>query len=204
MKALQDTTRKILVCRKCLGNRRDLDNEKKQLEKEVMQLHEEVMKLNGDEEEKFSDLLKKAADHTSRIQQLEEAAQQPSSGCDFIVEKVSITTDWGSSDIHLVKDGGVSWRASAEVSSLVKEWRGWDLLDRRLRSKHLQLDKLVVANGDAKWDILVKGEVEGLKDKDGKLKDEVSLYRLDCLPQVMSSFTENCKITASSLSGLLG
>ena len=71
----------------------------------------------------------------------------------------------------------------AEVSSLVRELRGWD--------KHLQLDKLVVNNGDAKWDILVKGEVEGLRDKDGKLKDDVSLYRLDSLPQVMASFTEN-------------
>ena len=78
------------------------------------------------------------------------------------------------------------------------------MLDRRLRSKHLQLDKLVVANGDAKWDILVRGEVEGLRDKEGKMKDDVSLYRLDSLPQVMSSFTENCKITASSLSDLLG
>ena len=96
------------------------------------------MKLNGDEEEKISVFLKKAADHTMRIQQLEEAAQQPSSGPDCLVEKVTITTDWGSSDIHLVKDGGVSWLASAEVSSLVKEWRGWDLLDRRLRSKPLQ------------------------------------------------------------------
>ena len=117
------------------------------------------------------------------------------------MENVSINTDWGSSVIHLVKDGGVSWLTSAEVSSLVREWRGWDLLDSRLRSKHLQIDKVVVANGDAKWDILVKGEVEGLKDKDGKLKDEVSLYRVDSLPQVMTSFTENCKITASSLSG---
>jgi hypothetical protein len=34
----------------------------------------------------------------------------------------------------------------------------------------------VVANGDTKWDILVKGEGEGLRDKEGKLKDDVSLY----------------------------
>jgi hypothetical protein len=144
MKVLQDTTRQ-----KYLGNRRDLDNEKNQLEKEVMQLHQEVMKLNGDEEEKIDNLLKKAADHTRRIKQLEGAAQQPLSGCDFLVENVTIITDWGSSDIHLVKDGGVSWLAIAEVSSLVREWRGWDLLDRRLRSKHLQLDKLVP--GGCQW-----------------------------------------------------
>ena len=49
----------------------------------------------------------------------------------------------------------------------------------------------MVANGDAKWDILVKGEVEGFRDKEGKLKDNVSMYRLDSLPQVMTSFTEN-------------
>ena len=34
----------------------------------------------------------------------------------------------------------------------------------------------MVANGDTKWDILVKGEGEGLRDKEGKLKDDVSLY----------------------------
>ena len=34
----------------------------------------------------------------------------------------------------------------------------------------------MVANGDAKWDILVKGEVEGFRDKEGKLKDNVSLF----------------------------
>ena len=28
----------------------------------------------------------------------------------------------------------------------------------------------MVANGDAKWDILVKGEVEGFRDKEGKSK----------------------------------
>ena len=103
MKVLQDTTRQ-----KFIGNRRDLDIEKNQLEKEVMQLHQEVMKLNGDEEEKIENLLKKAADHTRRIKQLEGAAQQSLSGCDFLVENVTIITDWGSSDIHLVKDGGVS------------------------------------------------------------------------------------------------
>ena len=153
------------------------------------------MKLHGDEEEKMIDLLKKATDHTRRIQLLEEAAQQPSPGCDLLVEKVFIATNWGSSDIHLVKDGGVNWLASAEVSSLFREWRGWDLLDRKLRSNHLQLDK---------WNILLRGEVEGLRVKEGKLKDDVCLYRLDILPQVMSSFTENCKITAGNLSGLLG
>ena len=63
-----------------------------------------------------------------------------------------------------MKDEGFSWIASPLVSSLVREWRGRDLLDRRLRSKHLQLDKLVVANGDAKWEILVKVEVEGLRE----------------------------------------
>ena len=98
------------------------------------------MKLHGDEEEKMIDLLKKATDHTRRIQLLEEAAQQPSPGCDLLVEKVFIATNWGSSDIHLVKDGGFTWMASPLVSSLVRAWRGWDLLDRRLRSKHLQLD----------------------------------------------------------------
>jgi hypothetical protein len=98
------------------------------------------MKLHGDEEEKMINLLKKATDHTRRIQLLEEAAQQPSPGCDLLVEKVFIATNWGSSDIQLGKDGGFSWMASPLVSSLVRAWRGWDLLDRRLRSKHLQLD----------------------------------------------------------------
>ena len=42
------------------------------------------MKLHGDEEEKMNDLLKKATDHTRRIQLLEEAAQQPLPGCNFL------------------------------------------------------------------------------------------------------------------------
>ena len=69
------------------------------------------MKLHGDEEEKMSDLLKKATDHTRRIQLLEEAARQPSPGCNFLVEKVFIATNWGFPIGKLRYPFGERWKS---------------------------------------------------------------------------------------------
>ena len=46
-------------------------------------------------------------------------------------------------------------------------------------------------------------EVDGMKDKKGEFKDEVSLYRLDLLPDLFNLFTEKCKVTAISLTQLV-
>ena len=113
-----------------------------------------------------------------------------------------MTTDWGSTVLHVVRVEGDSWLSSAEVSSMVKEWQGWDLLERRLKAMHLKLEKLVVDKGTDKWDWLVKGDVGGVKDKEGDWMEEVRLYKLDTLPQVLSQFTEKCGETASSLARL--
>ena len=121
-----------------------------------------------------------------------------------VVEKKTVTTDWGTALIHLVRLNRVSWITSFEVSSLIREWRGWDLLEKRLKTRHLKVDSLLVYRGDETWQSLVVNEVQGLKDKQGEFKDKVSLYRLDMLPDLFNLFTtEKCKKSASSLAELL-
>ena len=77
---------------------------------------------------------------------------------------------------------------------------GWDLLEKRLA--HLKVYKLIILKGDSTWKILMDIEVDGMKDKKGEPKDEVSLYRLDLLPDLFNLFTEKCKVTATSLAHL--
>jgi len=179
------------------------DEEKANLEAEIMKFHKVVMQLSGHEEEwRVQEHLEKAQDHSRRLEQLQGAIKCSLPGS-CVVEKKAVTTDWGNAWIHIIKVAGGSWIISTEVSSLVREWRGWDLLEKRLASKHLKLDKLIILKGDNTWKILIDNEVEGMKDKKGEFKDEVSLYRLDLLPDLFNLFTEKCKVTATSLAHLI-
>jgi len=182
---------------------KDREVEKKNLEEEIMKLQKIIMKLSGDEEERqIQEYIDKADDHSRRLKQLEEASKCSLLGPSCVVEKKAVTTDWGSTWVHVIKVAGGSWITSTEVSSLIREWRGWDLLEKRLTTKHLEVDKLLIQKGDNTWKRLIETEVEGMKDKRGELKEEVSLYRLDLLPDLFNLFTEKCKVTATSLAKL--
>jgi len=184
------------------GERTDWNAEIHQLDTEILEFHKEVVKLCGDEDEgRIQDLTGRAHEHSRRLKVIEEAVED--SSC--VVEKRSVLTDWGTAWIHLVRVNRVRWVTSFEVSSLIREWRGWDLLEKRLKTRHLKVDSLLVYRGDEIWKSLVVNEVLGLKDKQGEFKDKLSLYRLDMLPDLFNLFTtEKCKKSASSLAELLG
>lgn len=188
------------------GNNSNVIAEITQLESVMLGLHKEVMRLCGSEQEEqdIRALLERATEQSKRLGIQEESLKLRRAESDCVtVEKKSVTTDWGSASIHLFRDGGVSWVTSAEISSLIREWRGWDLLEKRLVTKHLKLEKLVVKCGDGKWNNMKDNKVEGLKDKKGEFKEQVCLYRLDSLPKLFSLFSESCEITARSLAELL-
>ena len=182
---------------------KDREEEKTKLEEEMMEFHKKIMKLSGDEEDwRIQVHLEEAQDHSRKLKQLEESSRCSLLSSDCLVEKKAVTTDWGKTWIHVINVRGRSWVTSTEVSGLISEWRGWDLLEKRLKSKHLTVDRLIILKGDETWKRLMEAEVEGLKDKHGEIKEDVSLYRLDMLPDLFNLFTEKCKVTATSLAQL--
>jgi len=185
-----------------LKHGRNLEDERSNLVREVMHLQKEILELSGGEEGKIDLLLRRALACEGRINQLEEAVE-PSVSL-LVVETHPVVTDWGSAvQLHVVRVGGECWVSGTELSGLVKEWRGWDLMERRLKSRNLMLDELVVDRKNEKWDKLVEGEVVGLKDAKGNWKEEVKFYKLNSIPAVFSGFEkERCSVTASSLTNL--
>jgi len=96
--------------------------------------------------------------------------------------------------VHGIRWRGDFWLISTEISSLVPQWRGYDLLHIMLARKKLSLKfefesvEVDYSEEEALFQQMIVGEVRGLLTKAGKLLDSVILYKLDDLPGLLNVF----------------
>ena len=97
--------------------------------------------------------------------------------------------------LHLVLGMNHVWVTDKEVSALVIEWKGWNLLESRLKARGLSPEVMSVSREDdgSVWDVLMSGGVVSGPDV------SVLLYRLDTLPQALTVINEHA---AAILAGL--
>ena len=95
--------------------------------------------------------------------------------------------------VTVVLSSGRVWVEGREVSGLVPEWRGWHLLEARLRARGLHPDTRRVEEGEEGWSILVAGGVVEQGQR------EVVLYRLDTLPLVLGTISQRAATVLASL-----
>merc|ERR1719233_25124 len=118
-----------------------------------------------------------------------------------VVEDTSVTVilvSFASGDtLHGIRWRGYLWVTSAEISSLVPQWRGYDLLHIMLARKKLSLQvqfesvEVDYSEEEGLFQQMIVGEVRGLLTKSGKLLDRVCLYKLDDLPDMLKVFNVN-------------
>jgi len=167
------------------------------LELEMVRLHTEIMALGESvTTEEIDKLYSQVESYSQRIKTFIEKHTDYTKM--KIVQK-SVATDWGVAIIRIVclEDGG-KWIPSQDISSLISEWRGRDLMAWKLTSLYLHLDLKEVKSGDLIWQRLVENDATGLSDC-----DKVVLYRLTDLPELFGYFSEKCKVTTESLLKLI-
>jgi len=116
-----------------------------------------------------------------------------------VVEDTSVTVipvSFASGDtLHGIRWRGYLWVTSAEISSLVPQWRGYDLLHIMLAKKKISLKfesvEVDYSEEEGLFQQMIAGEVRGLLTKSGKLLDRVILYKLDDLPDLLDVFNVN-------------
>ena len=101
---------------------------------------------------------------------------------DWRVEKMG--TGRGGEEVAVVWAADQVWVACREVSLLVWEWRGYDLLETRLQAKGLEVGHLRLGEGGQGWACLLK---EGLVSPG---QGQVLLYRLETLPGALSVISQ--------------
>ena len=105
---------------------------------------------------------------------------------ELIPESVSrvFRTEVGEYIMHIMQWQGRYWCASKEIASLVQDWRGWDLLDKMILSKNMNLEK-VVLNRDKNAELWE--EMDSLKVFTD-VTDESSFYLLGDVPSIVRTF----------------
>jgi len=100
--------------------------------------------------------------------------------------------------LHVMKWKGQSWVTSAEISSLVPQWRGYDLLNIMLARKKLahKFDcvKLHACKDEGLFQLMIVEEVSGLHNKSGKLMQSVFLYKLSDLMNLLHIFVVSVNV----------
>ena len=89
--------------------------------------------------------------------------------------------------VHIVNRKDDMWVSSAEISLLQPGWRGWDVLERSLakRNKVEPFQQEKVGRQEKLWSLLEEAGVGGLVDKEGGQKEEIVMYRLQDLPDIL-------------------
>jgi len=128
--------------------------------------------------------LKKAISNTAMVDRLECLVSRLEA--ELIPESVSrvFRTEVGECIMHIMQWQGGYWCASKEIASLVQDWRGWDLLDKMILSKNMNLEK-VVLNRDK--DAELWEEIDSLKVFN-EVTDESSFYLLGDVPSIVRTF----------------
>ena len=108
------------------------------------------------------------------------------------VEKRTVTRGSTGEEmtVHVVNCSRQVWVAAREVSSLVTEWRGWDLLEGRLLARGLQPECWRLQEGQEGWAEL---EARGLATSG---QGELLLYRVEAL---VPALAEICQEVADIL-----
>ena len=90
----------------------------------------------------------------------------------------------GQELLHVVSWRGKSWCVSMEISKMVQDWRGWDMLDRMVNTKNMTMESVVMTSDmDTKlWEQMGRMEVGGIGN------DKMSLYLLQDVPSLVRSF----------------
>jgi len=101
--------------------------------------------------------------------------------------------------LHVIKWKGHSWVTSAEISSLVPQWRGYDLLNimlARLKLAHkFECVKLHACKEEGLFQLMIVEEVSGLHNKSGKLMQSVFLFKLSDLMNLLHIFNVSNSIS---------
>ena len=76
--------------------------------------------------------------------------------------------------LHLVPWQERDWCTSKDIAQLVHDWRGWDLVEKMIVNRNMNLEKVVLKRDmdTNMWQQMERLEVNGVN------KDEVSLYLL--------------------------
>ena len=110
----------------------------------------------------------------------------------FITEKHQLVLSSGfKANFRVVKEeGGKSWVVGRDVSGLVEEWRGYDLFEKRLKSRGLQPDVRRLTKTDDGFEELRE---EGLI---GEGDGEVLLFSLEDVPLLLTNINHQNAATA--------
>ena len=86
--------------------------------------------------------------------------------------------------LHLVPWQERDWCTSKDIAQLVHDWRGWDLVDKMMVTRNMDMEKAVLKKDmDTNlWQEMEKLEVGGVD------KDEVSFYLLQDIPSIVRAF----------------
>lgn len=110
----------------------------------------------------------------------------------FITEKHQLVLPSGfKANFRVVKEeGGKAWVVGRDVSGLVEEWRGYDLFEKRLKSRGLQPDVRRLTKTDDGFEELREEGLTGEGDGD------VLLYSLEDLPLLLTNINHQNAATA--------
>ena len=95
---------------------------------------------------------------------------------------VVIVENVGSVQLHIISVKGRLWCLSQDISRLISDWRGWDMLDRMVTSRNMEVERYLVTCEDnlELWRLIESIEAE--------CKDPVYLYLLADVPRIVETF----------------
>ena len=164
----------------------------RRLVNQSINLHRELKSTTDDDVKKELD--KKVKIISEKINDLEKLTiedndrkEEQKSNDWFLRKHEVVRRDGLNIDLHLVFGMNHMWLTDKEVSSLVVEWKGWNLLKRRFEAKNLTPEVMSVkrVDGGPVWEVLAAGGVAS------GLDETVLLYRVDTLPQALSSINND-------------
>jgi len=122
--------------------------------------------------------------------------------CEGMLEASVVTTmnlSTGAA-LHVIKWRGDSWVTSGEISSLVAEWRGYDMLAIMLTKKKLSQKfesvEVSASSEEILFQQMIVAEVGGMLNKSGELLNSIMMYKMTHLKMLLKLFNvENiCEI----------
>ena len=167
---------------------------------ESINLHRELKSTTDDDVRKeLDEKVRIMSDKINDIEKLtiednDRKEDQPSKDW-FLRKQEVVRRDGLKIDLHLVFGMNHVWLTDKEVSSLVIEWKGWNLLERRLKAKGLTPEVMSVkrVDGGPLWEVLAAGGVASGID------ESVLLYRVDTLSQALTSINNDAAIIVGLL-----
>ena len=98
--------------------------------------------------------------------------------------------------LHIIKLGDEAYLTSAEISGLVKSWKNRDVLAKMLDVKCVSFPVVTVKESTAEYlfEQCVVENVAGIHDSEGRIADQLSLYRLRDVPAILMLFNRHASL----------